>query len=200
MGARMLDLETEELVVLLDSAGRSIGTLEKSRVHTAETPLHSAFSVFLFNRRGYMLAQRRAWSKLTWPGIWSNACCGHPGVDESHADAACRRMSYELGLSKVKLEMALPKFRYRAEKSGIVENEICPVLVGVIDEPVQLQPHPEEVAEVKWVHWQDFLRANPDDPHCEFGAFSPWSVMEARALNDSSRFAEITEAMGVDLK
>ncbi|MGY8694123.1 MAG: NUDIX domain-containing protein, partial [Verrucomicrobiia bacterium] len=60
--------------------------MDKNSVHTANTPLHSAFSIFLFDGKGNMLTQQRALSKKTWPGIWSNACCGHPASGESHLD------------------------------------------------------------------------------------------------------------------
>ena len=117
-------LECIEQVVLLSPDGQAIGTADKSTIHTAHTPLHSAFSIFLFNRRGEMLLQQRAWTKQTWPGIWSNACCGHPLPGEAIETAAHRRLNDELGLTEVELKLALPHFRYRAEYRGIVENEI----------------------------------------------------------------------------
>ena len=196
----MPEVITEEVVVLLDVSGRPSGTMSKLNVHSFNTPLHSAFSVFLFNKDGYMLAQRRALSKPTWPGVWSNACCGHPGPGESHFEAAYRRIEYELGIQGVRVEMVLPKFRYRAENDGIVENEICPVMVGYLDDSTLMYPHSEEVEELRWIPWKDFLMADPSDPTCPYGAFSPWSLLEAKALADSSRFAEVMEAMDIDLE
>lgn len=37
--------------------------------------LHRAFSVFLFDRQGKVLMQRRADSKHTFAGFWTNTCC-----------------------------------------------------------------------------------------------------------------------------
>lgn len=169
-----------EQVVLLNDAGRSIGTMPKSRVHTADTPLHSAFSIFLFDGNGKMLAQQRAFSKKTWPGIWSNACCGHPAPGESHYAAACRRVRQELGIDKIELELALPDFRYRAEFQGIVENEICPVFIGLCrQQPI---PNTTEVAAIDWIDWNDFANACNGKANTRFDSFSPWSLLEGKEL------------------
>jgi isopentenyl-diphosphate delta-isomerase len=56
-----------ESVVLVDEAGYATGTAAKSAVHHARTPLHLAFSCYLFNETGQFLLTRRATSKLTWP-------------------------------------------------------------------------------------------------------------------------------------
>ena len=40
---------------------------------------HRDFSVFLINSDGSkMLLQQRAASKITYPNLWSTACCSHP--------------------------------------------------------------------------------------------------------------------------
>ena len=50
----------EELVVLLDEAGKPAGTMPKAQVHGPDTPLHLAFSVYLFDSDGHLLVTRRA--------------------------------------------------------------------------------------------------------------------------------------------
>ena len=39
-------------VVLLDEQGHPVGRADRLRVHTDATPLHLAFSTYLFNARG----------------------------------------------------------------------------------------------------------------------------------------------------
>lgn len=181
-----------ELVVLASDDGRNIGTMPKAEVHTAETPLHFAFSVFVFNGSGELLLQKRSFGKRTWPGIWSNSCCGHPMPGESVEDAARRRLAFELGLSVERLKVYLPKFRYRAEFNGIVENEICPVMAAVAVSGVS--PNPDEVAEVKWVTWRQAIEiAESLDAD-----FSPWARLEIKELIKNEEFVRFSAGLRAD--
>ena len=121
------------------------------------------------DREGRLLVTRRALGKRTWPGVWTNSFCGHPQPGEDMADAVRRRGSDELGIQVTEIRLALPDYRYRAvDASGIVENEICPVHVAVVDE--QPSANPDEVAEWEWVDVDDLLAAVLRTPF----AFSPW--------------------------
>mgnify|MGYP002632451259 CR=1 FL=1 len=136
-----------------------------------------------------MLAQQRAFSKKTWPGIWSNACCGHPASGESHLNAANRRLKQELGIEGVDLINALPDFQYRAELDGIVENEICPVFMGYCEQkPI---PNPDEVATTEWVPWTEFAASCLGPTRTRFDSFSPWSHLEGKLLLDHPQISEL---------
>lgn len=190
----MINYDADDLVVLVDDDGRVVGTAGKRETHHADTPLHRGFSVFLFNRQGEFLMQQRALSKTTWPGVWSNSCCGHPMLDETVTAAAVRRIEYELGLTGIDLHVALPDFRYRAEKDGVVENELCPVLIGVAEkEPV---PNPSEVERIKWVNWDEFV-VSLNDPETDI---SPWAVEEVRLLCGSEIFNRMMVGIVADRK
>ncbi len=175
----------DEMIVLVDAAGTPLATKPKALVHNGNTPLHSAFSVFLFNDRGEFLLQRRALSKKTWPGVWSNSCCGHVMLHEKVIDAAARRVRFELGISRPELHVILPDFRYRAEKDGIAENEICPVVVGFTNKTPN--PNPVEVAATKWMVWDDALAIirRPEE------GFSPWAILEVNLLAENAKFRQL---------
>jgi isopentenyl-diphosphate delta-isomerase len=107
--------------------------------------------------------------------MWSNSCCGHPGPGESTLDVARRRLKFELGLDLTLLEEVAP-YRYSFTKDATMENEICPILVGIVEhEPVINR---DEVEAVRWIEWKAFLEAIERTPK----QYSEWCIEEARIL------------------
>jgi isopentenyl-diphosphate Delta-isomerase len=141
-----------EQVVLVDAAGNAIGTAPKATVHHTHTPLHLAFSCYVFDRAGRLLMTQRAHDKPTFPGVWTNSVCGHPAPREDVFEAVTRRTRQELGMTLEALTLVLPTFRYEATGAdGVRENELCPVFTAIATgEPA---PDPSEVAAVEWVRW-----------------------------------------------
>ena len=129
MAALSTDLDSSvDHVVLLNPDREPVGSAPRAYVHTRDTPLHLAFSLYVFNEAGEVLLTRRALTKTTWPGVWTNTCCGHPRPGEEMSAAITRRLDHELGMEITDLECVLPDFGYRAtDASGLVENEFCPV-------------------------------------------------------------------------
>lgn len=158
-----------ELVVLVDDDGRPCGSAPKAEVHHGDTPLHLAFSCWVFDDQQRTLLTRRADAKRTWPGVWTNAFCGHPAPGEPLPDAVHRRALDELGTRVSDPEPVLPHFRYRAVMDdGTVENEVCPVFRARLLAP--LAPNPLEVGEVRWVAFADLIGQVEQD----VATYSPW--------------------------
>lgn len=163
--------------MLLGEDGDPCGTAPKSTVHHESTPLHLAFSCWLFDADDRVLLTRRAAVKRTWPLVWTNSFCGHPGPGEAVEEAVRRRAGNELGVSLGALQLELPDFRYTARMAnGITENEVCPVFTATITgDP---QPDPAEVDSFAWVPWSTLAAAVGEDPD----RYSPWMRLQLPLL------------------
>ncbi len=156
--------KSDELIVLIDEHGNEIGTAPKLASHHLQTPLHKAFSCYIFDENGRFLVTQRAKGKKVWPGVWTNSVCGHPGPDESDGTAIRRRVKVELGMEVRNILVVLPNYRYTTPPyEGIIENEICPVYFA--QAASKMKRNPTEVENASWVKWIDYvedMRANPD--------------------------------------
>ncbi|GAA3751682.1 isopentenyl-diphosphate Delta-isomerase [Spinactinospora alkalitolerans] len=163
--------------MLLDEEHRPVGSAAKSTVHHGSTPLHLAFSCYVFDPEGRLLVTRRALAKQAWPGVWTNSCCGHPGPGEAVEEALVRRVREELGIGVRDVRAALPDYAYRAvDAGGTVENEFCPVYLATTTE--RPSPDPAEVMEWRWVDWAGFCAAAARAPW----AISPWAAEQTARL------------------
>ncbi|HWZ02844.1 MAG TPA: isopentenyl-diphosphate Delta-isomerase [Mucilaginibacter sp.] len=150
-----------ENVILVDGNDNITGTMEKMEAHQLGL-LHRAFSVFIFNKKGELLLQQRAFDKYHSGGKWTNTCCSHPNPGEGTVDAAHRRLNEEMGM-KCELHYAF-NFVYRADlEDGISEHEFDHVFWGISDSnPV---PEPKEVAAFKFMSMEELasdIKLNPD--------------------------------------
>ena len=174
----------EERVVLCSAHGDAIGTAPKSVVHHQETPLHLAFSCYVFDAEGRALVTRRARSKSVFPGVRTNSCCGHPAPGEPMTDAVRRRLKEELGVVVTRVDLILPTFRYRATAAdGTVENELCPVY-RVVTADDRLSPDTAEVDDAWWVPWSEFCVAVDGSSGPDADPLSPWAAEQVRQLDE----------------
>ena len=168
-----------EQVVLCGPDGSAIGVADKVGVHGPDTPLHLAFSCYVFDVDGQVLVTRRAYDKRTFAGVRTNSCCGHPAPGEDLRSAVVRRVHDELGLDLSDVVLVLPAFRYRAVAAdGVVENELCPVYRAVVTSPT-MRLDPAEVAEAWWMPWDEFVAADQaGDP------LSSWAAEQLEQLSE----------------
>ena len=121
-----------ENVILVDGKDNPIGLMEKQAAHV--TPhLHRAFSIFIFNSKGELLLQQRAFSKYHSPGLWTNTCCSHPRAGETLEEATSRRLMEEMGMACPMHEVYT--FIYKAPVGeGLTEHEFDHVFIGQSDD------------------------------------------------------------------
>ncbi len=147
------DLAGPQVMVLVDENDRQTGLCEKLETHRRGL-LHRAFSVIIKNNAGQILLQQRAAGKYHSPGLWANACCGHPGAGEDVAEAAQQRLAEEMGFT---CELhRVRRHSYCADVGGgLTENEFVHVFFGRFDGPVAANP--AEAADYRWWTPDDLL-------------------------------------------
>ncbi len=175
-----VELDPEvEYVVLCGTRHERIGYAPKAEVHHQSTPLHLAFSCYLFDADGNFLVTWRAKHKPTFPGVRTNSCCGHPGPGEIIPDAIARRLAEELGTTADRIELVLPEFRYEATMAdGVRENEVCPVYRATVNTRPNVVPNPEEVDDTAWVPWRQFVA----EVEADRTSVSPWCALQVDQL------------------
>ncbi|GAA5930221.1 isopentenyl-diphosphate delta-isomerase IDI1 [Sporobolomyces koalae] len=188
----------EERLILLDEDDRAIGEGSKKDCHLipppgsseVRSPLHRAFSVFLFHpESGKLLLQRRADEKITFPKMWTNTCCSHPLTSFGERDepnqigirrAASRKLEHELGIP-ITYELDdfayLTRIHYYAKSDEIwAEHEIDYILFLTLDPKFEINPN--EVSATKWVSKQELVEFFQDPE----STFTPWFRLIAESF------------------
>jgi isopentenyl-diphosphate delta-isomerase len=136
----------DEFLILVDRQDRKTGIAEKLQAHQ-QGLLHRAFSIFIFDSKGRLLLQQRAFGKYHSEGLWSNTCCGHPRPGERTAAAAKRRLFEEMGIS-CQLRKVFTLLYREPVSNQLIEYEYGHIFVGTCDcEPVAT---PEEANDWQW--------------------------------------------------
>lgn len=159
-----------EQIILVNENDEEIGSDEKISVHRSGT-LHRAFSIFIFDLQSeQVLLQKRAIHKYHSGGLWTNACCSHPHINEDMDQCLMSRLHHELGItldfriSEPTDELLLAgnpdiifhagSFIYRAPFGELTEHEIDHVYVySPCSSAKRLHFHvnPDEAEELKWI-------------------------------------------------
>lgn len=174
-----------EAVICVAEDDTVIGPMSKLETHQGAGHYHRAFSVLLFNSKGEMLLQQRSADKVTFPNVWANACCSHPLHSQEEMEtenamgvkrAAVRKLEQELGIdpSTVSTDdmVFMTKMRYAARMNHEwIEREVDHILVMCAD--VEINPNPNEVANIMWVN-HDEMEAMLIEERPPEQAIAPW--------------------------
>jgi isopentenyl-diphosphate delta-isomerase type 1 len=113
---------------------------------------HKTVHIWVMNRQGNLLLQKRALSKETFPGCWDISCAGHIDAGETPLEAAVRELKEELGFivhdrDLVFLFSVIQKFTF--EKTSVIDNEIVEVFLLHKDYSVnKIRYDKEEISDV----------------------------------------------------
>ena len=149
-------------VILVTEEDEEIGTMEKMEAHRRGV-LHRAFSIFVFDKNGRMLLQKRAANKYHGALLWSNTCCSHPYPGEEVEKAAARRLEEEMGFT-TGLEKIFTFSYNETVENNLIEHELDHVFVGEFEGEININQ--SEVDQCKYKQVSEIkteLESNPSD-------------------------------------
>ena len=178
----------EEMCLLVDKEDNVVGTMSKLDCHFGEGQRHRAFSVIIVNNNGEMLVQQRSKEKITFPGVWANACCSHPlDLDNENTEngngvvnAARRKLEHELGIHMSVTENwdfnLIGRFEYQCRwDADWIEKEIDHVLLVECD--VKININENEIETVKWLDKEQLLCMMQKEGEWANEYIAPWFLM-----------------------
>lgn len=87
-----------EIFDVVDGADQVTGQASRAEVHSKNL-LHRAIHVFVENKRGDILLQKRSHLKDTHPSVWDSGVSGHLDSGEDYLPAAIRELHEEMGIN-----------------------------------------------------------------------------------------------------
>ncbi len=144
----------EEKFDILDENGNKTGEVkERSLVHK-DGDWHRAVHIWIINKKGEILLQRRAHDKDSDPDMLDISCAGHLSMGDGSITGAIRELEEELSLALDKNELEYIDTLKRSpwHDDGFVDNEFDDVYLLEIDKDInELVYQKEEISEIMFV-------------------------------------------------
>lgn len=87
-----------EYLDVIDENGNKTGETVSHHDAHAKGILHRAIHVWLVNKSGQILVQRRSPSMVAYPNLWDASASGHVSAGQTDREAAIREVYEEIGL------------------------------------------------------------------------------------------------------
>ena len=143
----------EEMLDIYTREGKHLGIKTRSECHQDNPGFyHKPVWIWIYNDNGEFLVQRRSMLKKIRPGYWDLPSAGHVEAGETSINGAIRETKEELGI-----DTNPEDYHYVGEFTSDVTWEIGQIYTLKLNlkiEDFKLQE--EEVAEVKWLSFEDF--------------------------------------------
>ncbi|MFH1587046.1 MAG: NUDIX domain-containing protein [Candidatus Diapherotrites archaeon] len=130
-----------EIFDLVNENNEVIGQEERWKVHKKRL-WHRAVYIFIFNKKGELLLQKRSMDSDTSAGLWTASASGHLGTEKDYLAAAKRELKEEIGI-----EIPIKKIG-AGEIDNSVDRMFFKLYSGKYDGKFKIQE--EELSKVKF--------------------------------------------------
>lgn len=142
-----------EMLDVFDIQGNFIGVKSRDFCHSDNPGFyHKPVWIWIKNDKGELLIQKRAKGLKENPNKWDAPVAGHTLAGESALEACIRETKEEIGINTKKED-----FKFIAQwinKKGWELAQIYLLTLNISKDEMKLQK--EEVAEIKWVTFEEF--------------------------------------------
>ncbi len=145
MAEELIDILTEDLKILK--------TCLKSEVHKNGW-FHGTVHIWFYTDNGYILIQKRAKNKISFPNLWDVSVAGHISAGENEISSALREIEEEIGLkvsenNLIKIGTFKELFQHQ---ENYIDNEIHHIYLSKLNTDIQrLKIQEEELSEIKLI-------------------------------------------------
>ncbi|MBA3963453.1 MAG: ribosomal RNA small subunit methyltransferase A [Chthoniobacterales bacterium] len=149
--------DPSEIFDVVDEYDRVTGTATRAEVH-GNNLRHRAVHIFIFNRAGELLLQKRSRWKDRHPNAWDSSAAGHVGAGERYDRTAQRELKEEMGIATALSVVA------KIPASARTGDEFIELYRGEYDGA--LRPSPAEIETALFFPLnliRTWLKARPDD-------------------------------------
>ncbi len=168
----------EELFDTYDINGKYLGIKTKSFCHS-ENPgcYHKPVWIWIINDKGQILVQKRAATKKNLPNKWDMPSAGHVDAGETLLQACVRETGEDLGLKTKESDYIFLKEWLSQETWEFAEIYLLKTRAEISDFKLQK----EEVAEVKYLYYNDFVKLFYSDKFCNHATeYKDWVCEELK--------------------
>lgn len=154
----------QEMLDIYDINGKLLGVKSRDYCHNRNPYCyHKAVWIWIINDKGEILVQKRSALKKKSPNKYDISAAGHVEAGETLLQACVRETKEELGITSSEKDFMFLKEILNKEGWEFGENYILKTDLKIED--MRLQP--EEVAEVKFLKYEDFAKLIYSDKFCD---------------------------------
>jgi isopentenyl-diphosphate delta-isomerase len=168
----------DEYLDVIDRNGNPTGISELGSIVHRQGLLHKTIHVWIVNRKGEVLVQKRSQNKWMYPGFWEASVGGHLEKGDTNMSALCRETVEEVGISISPEEcIFVCSVNHPSDDphpNGFIDNEIHDVYIVVKDVDISdIVFQEDEIEEVRFVSLdtlKDWINSidGPLAPHPEY--------------------------------
>lgn len=150
---------SEEYFDILDENGNKTGKTKLRKEVHRDGDWHKAVHIWILNKNGDVLLQRRCATKESWPNMLDISCAGHLSAGDDSIQGAIRELKEELDLDVKPEELNYVKTltRKTIHRDNFIDNEFDDLYTLITDKDISEMKYQEsEISEIFFVTYKKF--------------------------------------------